>query len=197
MERKSRSSRLANEEMTEVNIWKQICSSLIKLEGIQKDEQVVLNNINNVQYSIQLEKGISGLIHQKLKDNYRRGIELSSNETKNDEWILAVVVQYYPDRNKYQVEDVDEDGGKQYHMLSPKYLIPVPTPKEAENAPEIPANQDVLALYPGTTCFYKAIVISPPNKSKDIKNYRVQFEDDNNQVKQVAPEHVLEMPQLS
>lgn len=98
MERKSRSSRLANEEMTEVNIWKQICSSLIKLEGIQKDEQVVLNNINNVQYSIQLEKGktrnrkqnkiltlsigISGLIHQKLKDNYRRGIELSSNETK-------------------------------------------------------------------------------------------------------------------
>lgn len=51
-----------------------------------------------------------------------------------------------------------------YHMLSPKYLIPVPTPKEAENAPEIPANQDVLALYPGTTCFYKAIVISPPNK---------------------------------
>ncbi|KAG1219408.1 hypothetical protein G6F35_007513 [Rhizopus arrhizus] len=118
-------------------------------------------------------------------------------EQLNDEWILAVVVQYYPDRNKYQVEDVDEDGGKQYHMLSPKYLIPVPTPKEAENAPEIPANQDVLALYPGTTCFYKAIVISPPNKSKDIKNYRVQFEDDNNQVKQVAPEHVLEMPQLS
>ncbi|KAG1441836.1 hypothetical protein G6F56_011313 [Rhizopus delemar] len=113
---------------------------------------------------------------------------------KNDEWILAVVVQYYPDRNKYQVEDVDEDGGKQYYMLSPKYVIPVPTPKEAELAQEIPVHKDVLALYPGTTCFYKATVISSPNKNKDIKNYRVQFEDDNNEVKHVAPEHVLEMP---
>ncbi|CEG84284.1 hypothetical protein RMATCC62417_18107 [Rhizopus microsporus] len=79
-------------------------------------------------------------------------------------------------------------------MLSPKYVIPVPTPKEAEMAPEIPAHQEVLALYPSTTCFYRAVVISPPSKNKDIKNYKVQFEDDNDEVKQVAPEHVLEMP---
>lgn len=49
-------------------------------------------------------------------------------------------------------------------MLSPKYVIPVPTPKEAEMAPEIPAHQEVLALYPSTTCFYRAVVISPPSK---------------------------------
>ncbi|CEG63324.1 hypothetical protein CU097_009405 [Rhizopus azygosporus] len=252
MDRKSRSSRLHEDMNEEVNLWKQICYSLAKLEGLQKDEEVVINTINKFHYS--LEKGISSAIHQKLKESYKRGIELSNHESKlvrdiiekltvlialkdtseqdqkrkkrktegadsrfngsahaiftkgttvaakqpdkNDEWILAVVIQYYPDRNKYQVEDVDQDeyGGKQHYMLSPKYVIPVPTPKEAEMAPEIPAHQEVLALYPSTTCFYRAVVISPPSKNKDIKNYKVQFEDDNDEVKQVAPEHVLEMP---
>lgn len=34
---------------------------------------------------------------------------------KSEEWILAVVLQYYADKNKYQVEDVDQDdyGEKQ------------------------------------------------------------------------------------
>lgn len=49
-------------------------------------------------------------------------------------------------------------------MLSPRYVIPVPTSEEAKLLPEIPAQQDVLALYPGTTCFYKATVIAPPSK---------------------------------
>lgn len=36
---------------------------------------------------------------------------------KNEEWILAVVLQYHSDKNKYQVEDVDQDdfGEKQYY----------------------------------------------------------------------------------
>ncbi|KAI9365855.1 SGF29 tudor-like domain-containing protein [Pilaira anomala] len=254
MERKSRSSRSHDEESS---LWRQICSSLIKLEGIQKDEESVLSTINKIQLSVNVEKGITGLIHQKLKDNYRRGIELSLNESKtigdiiekisvlvalrdneqdfkkkkrkleiedntingggsshiitrgttvaarqpkekdkNEEWILAVVLQYHPDKNKYQVEDVDQDdfGEKQRYMLPPRYVIPVKSSEEAKLSPEIPAYQDVLALYPGTTCFYKATVIAPPSKSKEIKNYRVQFEDDNDEVKYIMPEHVIEMP---
>jgi hypothetical protein len=49
-------------------------------------------------------------------------------------------------------------------MLSPRYVIPVLSSEAAKSSPEIPAQQDVLALYPGTTCFYKAIVIAPPSK---------------------------------
>lgn len=97
-------------------------------------------------------------------------------------------------------------------MLSPRYVIPVPSFEEAESLPEIPAQQDVLALYPGTTCFYKATVIAPPSKvgliisfnhcvliqiqGKEIKKYRVQFEDDNDEVKYVMPQHMLEMPKI-
>ncbi|KAI9480831.1 MAG: SGF29 tudor-like domain-containing protein [Benjaminiella poitrasii] len=280
MDRKSRSSRSHEESSEEISLWKQICSSLLKLEGIQKEEETVINSINKIQLSVDIEKGITGLIQQKLKENYKRGIELSSNESKiiqdiieklsvlialreneqdqkrkkrklelidtnssnnnnsnssttsnsssnnnnnnihtaepihilpkgttvaakqpkekdkNEEWILAVVIQYHADKNKYQVEDVDQDdyGEKQRYMLSPRYVIPVRSSEEARSLPEIPAQKDVLALYPGTTCFYKAIVIAPPSKSKEIKNYRVQFEDDNDEVKYVMPEHVLEMP---
>jgi hypothetical protein len=49
-------------------------------------------------------------------------------------------------------------------MLPPRYVIPVKTSEDAKLSSEIPAQQDVLALYPGTTCFYKAIVIAPPSK---------------------------------
>lgn len=49
-------------------------------------------------------------------------------------------------------------------MLPPRYVIPVKSSEEAKLSPEIPAHQDVLALYPGTTCFYKATVIAPPSK---------------------------------
>lgn len=49
-------------------------------------------------------------------------------------------------------------------MLPPRYVIPVKSSEEAKLSPETPAYQDVLALYPGTTCFYKATVIAPPSK---------------------------------
>lgn len=258
MDRKSRSLR-SQEVNEEFNLWKEICSSLVKLEGIQKDEELMINTLNKTQLSINIEKGITGILHQRMKDNYRRGIELSTTESKiikdvieklsvlialrnaseqdpkrkkrklelddsfkaaksnnngilmngtsvaakqskekdkSEEWILAIVIQYFPDKNKYQVEDVDQDeyGQKPRYMLPPRYVIPIPNSDEAKAATEIQAHQDVLALYPGTTCFYKATVVSPPSKNKDLTSYRVQFEDDNDEVKQVMPEHVLEMP---
>ncbi|KAI8991962.1 SGF29 tudor-like domain-containing protein [Mycotypha africana] len=269
MERKSRSR--PHEEMSEdFNLWKDICTSLLRLEGIQKEEEAIINTINKIQLSINTEKGIPSMIRQKLKESYKRGIELSMNESKmirdiieklsvlialrdsgeqdlqkkkkrkttldtdttssngignksmtnhspryfpkgttvaarqtkekdkGEEWILAVVIQFIPEKNKYQVEDVDQDdyGQKQRYVLSPRYVLPVPTSEEAKSLPEIPVHRDVLALYPGTTCFYKAVVIAPPSKNKEIKNYRVQFDDDNDEVKYVMPEHVLEMPKL-
>lgn len=54
------------------------------------------------------------------------------------------------------------------YMLPPRYVIPVKSSEEAKLSAEIPARQDVLALYPGTTCFYKATVIAPPSKVLQI-----------------------------
>ncbi|KAI8369365.1 SGF29 tudor-like domain-containing protein [Radiomyces spectabilis] len=250
MDRKSRTSRSATLEETneELSLWKQICTSLVKLEGIQKETDVVVNNINKLHLAVNFEEGISTALSQRLKEYYRGGIDLTSSEArtitdiiekvsvlialrdaseynnvidpkrkkrktegtsvaarqpkqkdKNEEWILAVVISYHADKNKYQVEDVDQDefGQKQRYMLQPRNVIPVPDGDEMRNFPETSAGLDVLALYPGTTCFYKATVIAPPSKNKDSAypgNYKVQFEDDNNEVKHVMPEHVLELP---
>lgn len=59
MDRKSRSSKSHEESNEELDLWKQICSSLIKLEGIQKDQEPILNSINKIQLSVNIEKGIA------------------------------------------------------------------------------------------------------------------------------------------
>ena len=40
---------------------------------------------------------------------------MAAKQPKSEEWILAIVLHYYPDKNKYHVEDVDVDdfGEKQ------------------------------------------------------------------------------------
>lgn len=51
------------------------------------------------------------------------------------------------------------------YLLPPRNVIPVPDSHETKQLPEFGIGQDVLALYPGTTCFYKATVVLPPNKA--------------------------------
>ncbi|KAL1928445.1 hypothetical protein VTP01DRAFT_2801 [Rhizomucor pusillus] len=277
MDRKSRTSRSASLEETneELSLWKHICSSLAKLDGIQKETDSALEGINEIRKTVSNDEDLPINTAERLRDLYKQSIDLSANEArtisdivekvsvlmalreasensheqkrkkrkseadelksstaspssasskrakndvippgtsvaakqpkqkdKNEEWILAVVISFHADKNKYQVEDVDQDeyGQKQRYFIPPRNVIPVPDGNESQHLPEVPAGQDVLALYPGTTCFYKATVILPPNKNKDLStagSYKVQFEDDNNEVKYVMPEHVLEMPKSS
>ncbi|CAO3675417.1 unnamed protein product [Rhizopus stolonifer] len=117
---------------------------------------------------------------------------------KDEEWILAVVIYYNIDKNKYEVEDVDQDefGKRQRYMLQPRNVIPIPNVNEVMALAELGTGEDVLALYPGTTCFYKAKVVAPPSKNKEgafENSYTVQFEDDNNEYKHVMSTHVLEL----
>ncbi|KAG1089327.1 hypothetical protein G6F42_020001 [Rhizopus arrhizus] len=267
MDRKSRTSRSANLDDTneEVNLWKQICIALAKLEHVQKDTANVVTGINNIHTAVNMEQGIPTVVGNKLMDFYRGGIDLSNSESKiihdiiekvsvlialrdaseynhgelihqpclpdscnltfsavidgkrkkrkadngddssssgtsgatpsvsskrskthqhilthgtsvaarqpkqkdkNEEWILAVVISYNHDKNRYEVEDVDQDefGQKQRYMLQPRNVIPIPNVDEAKGLTEINTGQDVLALYPGTTCFYRAKVAAPPSK---------------------------------
>jgi hypothetical protein len=56
-------------------------------------------------------------------------------------------------------------------MLQPRNVIPIPNVDEAKGLSEINTGQDVLALYPGTTCFYRAKVAAPPSKVKFCNNF--------------------------
>ncbi|XP_040560645.1 SAGA-associated factor 29 isoform X4 [Gallus gallus] len=95
----------------------------------------------------------------------------------DEQWILAEVVSYSHAANKYEVDDIDEEG-KERHTLSRRRVIPLPQWKaNPETDPEalFQREQLVLALYPQTTCFYRALIHAPPQRPQD--DYSVLFED--------------------
>lgn len=102
---------------------------------------------------------------------------------EEEQYILAEVVSYNANIGKYDVEDIDysEEEGKnekERHQLSRRRIIPLPLykadPLHNQDA-LFQVKQLVLALYPQTTCFYKAVVHQVP-KTKD-NDYTVLFED--------------------
>lgn len=100
-----------------------------------------------------------------------KGIEEEEN------WILAEVVLYNSQTNKYEVDDIDEVQ-KERHTLSRRRVIPLPLMRanpETEEEALFPKGSVVMALYPQTTCFYKALVNQLPITAMD--DYEVLFED--------------------
>eukprot|EP00731_Ephydatia_muelleri_P023242 Em0015g825a len=108
-------------------------------------------------------------------------------EDGEEQWILAEVVSYNSHNHRYIVDDIDEEGHNEkrcekrwegrYHV-SKRRIIPLPIYKaDPANTPQalFKVNQLVLALYPQTTCFYRAIIHEQP---KDVScEYAVLFED--------------------
>ncbi|CAB3995880.1 SAGA-associated factor 29 [Paramuricea clavata] len=97
-----------------------------------------------------------------------------------EQWILAEVVLFNPSTNKYDIDDIDEEGGnkKERHHLSRRRFIPLPKMKvnPSTHKHALFQKQDlVLALYPQTTCFYRALIHEPPSRPQD--DYSVLFED--------------------
>ncbi|KAG0358857.1 hypothetical protein BG005_001738 [Podila minutissima] len=118
------------------------------------------------------------------------------DKDKQEEWILARVLNYSAEKNKYRVEDdeADDSGKKMTYTLSTRSVIMIVDDQDA--VPEFPAGHTVLALYPSTTCFYKAVVVQPPSKNKDYATpvYRIQFDDDGGSERTAPPRMVLDMP---
>ncbi|KAK4016444.1 SAGA-associated factor 29 [Daphnia magna] len=98
--------------------------------------------------------------------------------TDGDEnWILAEVVQYLASSGRYEVDDIDEEQ-KERHTLSKRRIIPLPLMRaNPETDPDalFPKGATVMALYPQTTCFYKAVINQLPQTAQD--EYQVLFED--------------------
>ncbi|GAA5826379.1 hypothetical protein JCM11251_002340 [Rhodosporidiobolus azoricus] len=129
----------------------------------------------------------------------------------SDNFILGRVVQCIQgDKNRYSVEDVDydptqptPDGGKWNTTL--KSIIPLPQPGDRSTYPDydFPPGTGVLACYPETTSFYKAIVEAGPfdvpiaggGKKKETQRlYRLRFDDDDGALRDVPLELVCEPP---
>ncbi|WWC62875.1 uncharacterized protein I303_105473 [Kwoniella dejecticola CBS 10117] len=136
-----------------------------------------------------------------------------------EDWILAVIKQcIQQDKMRYEVQDVDDGGAYNTTLRS---IIPLPDPKSPAhlssnpiNLEDFPRDSQVLALYPDTTSFYRATVISPPlpgtgnglglpAHSKNGKNdyagskkgvYQLVFVDDDDKIQEVAKDMVVAYP---
>ncbi|KAI0372128.1 hypothetical protein BV20DRAFT_940605 [Pilatotrama ljubarskyi] len=136
---------------------------------------------------------------------------------KDEEWILAVVTKCInQDKNRYEVQDPEpqEDGqpGQRYNTTL-RAIIPLPDPNAPPDSaahlnayPEFATGSTVMALYPDTSCFYRAEVIASPRdlnqsgrgggatKQPTVPTYKLKFEDDDDQEHMVSAHWVVEWP---
>ncbi|XP_043488949.1 SAGA-associated factor 29 [Polistes fuscatus] len=102
---------------------------------------------------------------------------LVKGSEEEENWILAEVVQFNQATNKYEVDDIDEEQ-KDRHTLSRRRVVPLPLMRanpETDPHALFTKGSVVMALYPQTTCFYKAVVNNLPTTATD--EYEVLFED--------------------
>lgn len=95
----------------------------------------------------------------------------------DENWILAEVLNFLANTNKYEIMDIDEEG-KERHFLSKRKVVPLPLMRaNPETDPEavFMKGDVVMALYPQTTCFYRGLVEIPPSGPTD--EYSILFED--------------------
>ncbi|XP_031623703.1 SAGA-associated factor 29 [Contarinia nasturtii] len=93
-----------------------------------------------------------------------------------DSWILAEIVSFNASQNKYEVDDIDET--KDRHVLSKRRIVPLPLMRanpETDSHALFAKGTMVMALYPQTTCFYKAIINNLPETA--TADYELLFED--------------------
>jgi SAGA-associated factor 29 len=112
---------------------------------------------------------------------------------------------------------------QRFYTTTLQDIIPLPDPNTVgylHAYPEFPAGSTVMALYPDTSCFYRAEVIASPRdmqpsgrvstytyllpgthckeqgapSTKYLPTYKLKFEDDDDQEHSVAAQWVVEWP---
>ncbi|XP_050542885.1 SAGA-associated factor 29 [Daktulosphaira vitifoliae] len=117
-------------------------------------------------------------------------------QSGEDRWIVAEAVGF--SNGKYQIEDIDVKETNRNFTLPKDNVIPLPLMRaDPVTCPDafFCCDQFVLAMYPQTTCFFKALVKAPPKTSND--GYEVLFEDDFKQytiMMVVAQRYVVSSP---
>lgn len=99
---------------------------------------------------------------------------------------LQICTYLHFSKFRYLIEDVSEDedppGTKlkrlQYSAKSNQILQIFPDDATALRHQVFQVNEQVIGLFPNTTCLYNATVVEMPSKKKKIYEYQLQFESD-------------------
>ncbi|XPS78688.1 hypothetical protein M3J09_010694 [Ascochyta lentis] len=128
------------------------------------------------------------------------------------EGILCRVTSVIGDgkQRRYEIIDADPDPPtpSQPYRASVAHLVPIPSPSANTTLPDLPKKRGVLALYPGTTTFYKAEVVANwvaerVKKEKDDKDasadgkenlVRLRFEGEDEADREMSVERRYVLP---
>lgn len=135
-------------------------------------------------------------------------------DAEGEEWILAKVVKMVGgDKQRYEVQDADDGTRwtttlKNNIILLPDPEAPVHLSSNPANLEDFPRGSQVLGLYPDTTSFYRATVVSAPipgtGMGRGVRGgngradpgakpgvYRLAFVDDGDNISDVVKDLVV------
>ena len=79
-----------------------------------------------------------------------------------------------------------------------RHMIPVPDPNASlshtshpQNYPDYPTGAKVLGLFPDTTSFYEAVVVGREKAKGGVKDYKLMFQEDDNQTRTISAADVI------
>jgi len=147
----------------------------------EKESSSSNNNSNNSNTNNNNNNSTSGSAVKEPKEKEKdhttisSGQQVAARDAKSSQWILAKVNGFNQKTQKYEVIDEDEDEPKRF-SVAPKDVIQLPT---LSNLPPTFANNTkVLAMFPDTTAFYPAVVVSVTKTKGKPTHYTLHFEDD-------------------
>ncbi len=105
---------------------------------------------------------------------------------ENGSWILANVLDYDPTQQAYELQDEDDVNRVLYVGFSEVKRL-------EDGAAHMHRGDDVLAVFPETTSFYRAVVAKnprPPQHGNSGWDVVVRFEDDEDETGRAPPRRV-------
>merc|ERR1712110_1308957 len=122
---------------------------------------------------------LTGATENKNKNRPMSPSKQIANESNQDDcvWFLGEVIEYDSKTGCYEIDDIDGEVDDRWRLHKSRVLsLPKYRVDPGINPECLFKNDDVvLALYPQTTCFYRAIVYDVPDSS--FGDYMITFED--------------------
>ena len=145
---------------------------------IYQPGQKVACNIKNVDRSTGLIRDDGNLTNKNSKAGSSSKIIHKTESINNSEdcWYLGEIISYDKITKKYLIADYDSDTDETWKLPIHRILT-LPSYQSPALICNFKPDDVVLALYPQTTCFYKAIIHEV--KEECLSEYLVIFEDGN------------------
>ncbi|MCJ1474403.1 SAGA HAT/Core module component [Lambiella insularis] len=161
-------------------------SSTSRLKGTSTARSGSVASVRDEKEKVKVEEGAEGIKGPAAErgGKFYVGAEVAYKQAKQREdgsqWIQCQIVGIQDlgnNKKRYEVRDPepDEGGPAQNYKAYASVLIAIP-PADAV-LPDYPEGKHVLAKYPDTTAFYRAVVMGKTEQGL----CRLKFEDDQNQ----------------